>query len=168
MERIVLHASPRQMYRGLVLGLVGSTAGAAVLLLHISVWLGWWVVAVCGTYALIQLRSLGEETERVVIDDAGIRDSIFPVGVIGWSEVQGASVERVGSLEVVALKLRNPEQFIRRLPPVRQFIARHAGTAGLPAVYITLVGTDADPTRIAAVINDRSSRLRPKPIASSQ
>jgi hypothetical protein len=29
-----------------------------------------------------------------VIDDAGIRDTLLPVGTIGWPEVTGASVRR--------------------------------------------------------------------------
>jgi hypothetical protein len=152
MERIVLHASSRYLYRKLAFGLIGLAVGAN-LLLYLSRPLGWAIVGLSGIYALIQLRSLGEEVERVVIDDAGIRDSILPVGVIGWDEVRGASVQRVGSVEVVALQLRDPERFVRRLPSVRQFIARQALTAGLPGVYLTLVGTDGDPAKVAEMIN---------------
>jgi hypothetical protein len=156
MERIVLHTSPRHLYRKLAVGLIGLAIGAAVLLLQLSTQLGWGMVALGCVYALIQLRSLGEEIERVVIDDAGIRDSILPVGVIGWDEVRGASVQNIGSVEVVALQLRDPERFIRRLPGARQFIARKALEAGLPGVYLTLVGTDGDPRKIAEAINGRA------------
>jgi hypothetical protein len=156
MERIVLNASPRHIYRRLAVAVVGVVVGGALLLLPIQPRIGWAIVVLSAIYALVQLRSLGEEVERVVIDDAGIRDSIFPVGVIGWDEVRGASVQKVGSLEVVALQLRDPERFIRRLPSVRQYIARQALTAGLPAVYLTLVGTDGDARKIAEVINERS------------
>jgi hypothetical protein len=156
MERIVLHTSPRHLYRKLAVGLVGLAIGAAILLLQLSAQLGWGMAALSGIYALVQLRSLGEEIERVVIDDAGIRDSILPVGVIGWDEVQGASAQRIGSVQVVALQLRDPERFIRRLPGTRQFIARKAVEAGLPGVYLTLVGTDGDAPKIAEVINGRA------------
>jgi hypothetical protein len=156
MERIVLHASPRYLYRKLATGLVGLAIGAAILLLQLSPQLGWGMVALSGIYALVQLRSLGEEVERVVIDDGGIRDSILPVGVIGWDEVRGASVQSLGSVQVVALQLRDPERFIRRLPGARQFIARKALEAGLPGVYLTLVGTDGDARTIAEVINRRA------------
>ena len=156
MERIVLHTSPRQFYRKLALGLVGLAIGTAILRLQLLPLLGWAVVALSGVYALVQLRSLGEEVERVVIDDAGIRDSLLPVGVIGWDEVRGATVQRIGSVQVVALQLRDPERFIRRLPGVRQLIARRALEAGLPGVYITLVGTDGNPNEIAEVINGRT------------
>jgi hypothetical protein len=156
MERIVLHTSPRYLYRKLAVGLVGLATGGVILQLHLPAQLGWGMLALSGIYALVQLRSLGEESERVVVDDAGIRDSILPVGVIGWDEVQGASVQRIGSVEVVALQLRDPERVIRRLPGARQFIARKAVEAGLPGVYITLVGTDGDPGKIAEVINGRA------------
>jgi hypothetical protein len=157
MQRIVLHASPRFLYRKLVAGLIWIATGGVIIVLHLSPRLGWTVVALGAIYALLQVRSLGEEIERVVIDDSGIRDSMLPVGVIGWNEVQGASVQKVGSVAVVALQLRDAERVIRRLSGARQFIARKALEAGLPGVYITLVGTDGDPTRIAAVINERSS-----------
>lgn len=71
--------------------------------------------------------------------------------------VTGASVERIGSVAVVVLDLRNPERFMRRLPATRQFIARKALEAGLPAVYLTLAGTDADAERIAEAIRRRVS-----------
>jgi hypothetical protein len=81
----------------------------------------------------------------------------LPVGTIGWSEVTGASVRRIGSVPVVMLDLRDPERFMRRLPATRQFIARKALEAGLPAVYLTLAGTDADAERIAEAIRRRVS-----------
>jgi hypothetical protein len=56
---------------------------------------------------------------------------------------------------VVALKVRDPEHFIRRLPPARQFIARKALEAELPGLYLTLVGTEADPAEIVEAIRQR-------------
>jgi hypothetical protein len=170
MQRVVLHASRRYFYRKLAVGLAGLAIGAAILLLKLSDQLGWGMVVLSGIYALVQLRSLGEDIERVVIDDAGIRDSILPVGVIGWDEVQGASVQRIGSVPVVALQLRDPERFIRRLPGARQFIARKAQEAGLPGVYLTLVGTDGDPVSIAEAINAQAATRNPptSPMRSTQ
>ena len=155
MERIVLHTSSRYFQRRIVVALaVGLGAGTALLRLGL-VPAAWTVITLCGLYALLQLRSLGEEQERVVIDDSGIRDSMLPVGVIGWDEVRGASLVKVGSVDVVALQLRDPERCIRRLPGARQFIARKALETGLPGIYLTLVGTEGDPRKIAEVINGR-------------
>ena len=161
MERTILHTSPRYLYRRIAVALaVGLGVRTALLRLHLPA--GWVVLALSGFYALFQLRSLGEEQERVVIDDSGIRDSMLPVGVIGWVEVRGASVQQVGGVKVVTLQLRDPERFIRLLPKARQFIARKALEAELPGVYLTLVGTDGDPAKIAELINrrveDRRSR----------
>jgi hypothetical protein len=160
MRRIVLHTSPRQLYRRLAVGLIGLAIGGVILLLQLSPELGWGMVALSGIYALVQLRSLGEDIERVVIDDAGIRDSMLPVGLIGWDEVRGASLQSIGSVPVVALQLRDPERVIRRLPGARQFIARKALEAGLPGVYLTLVGTDGNPRIIADVINGRAAQVQ--------
>jgi hypothetical protein len=165
MRRIVLHTSPRQLYRRLGLGLVGVATGAGMLLLDLLPQLGWGMVALSGIYALVQLRSLGEDIERIVIDDSGIRDSMLPVGLIGWDEVRGASLQSIGSVPVVALQLSDPERVIRRLPAARQFIARKALEAGLPGVYLTLVGTDGNPRIIADVINSRSSQVRAQIVA---
>jgi len=73
----------------------------------------------------------------VVIHDAGIRDSVLLVGVIGWNEVRSASVESIGSVQVVALQLRDPEHFIRRLPGARQFIAPRMCAHHLASVVVT-------------------------------
>jgi hypothetical protein len=155
MQRIVFYAARRHSYRklGLCLGILA--VGAALLAVHVAPWLGWGLVLLGGGYAMVMLRALGEETERVVIDDAGIRDSSLPVGTIGWDEVRGASVQVIGSVPVVALEVRDPERFIRRLPAARQFIARKAIEADLPGLYLTLVGTEADPAQIVEAIKQR-------------
>ena len=156
MQRIVVHASRRHIYRklGLCAGLLGI--GAALLGVGLERWLAWAPLLLGGAYALVLLRALGEETERVVIDDAGIRDSSLPVGTIGWDEIRGASVRLIGSVRLVALEVRDPECYIRRLPPARQFIARKALEADLPGLYLTLVGTDADPSQIVEAIRQRA------------
>jgi hypothetical protein len=104
---------------------------------------------------LLLLRSRGEERERLVIDDAGLRDTLLPVGTIGWSEVTGATVEQIAGVPVVELGLRDPELFVRRLPATRQFVARKALEAGLPAVHLTLTGAEADAERIAETLRQR-------------
>ena len=78
------------------------------------------------------------------------------MGTIGWDEIRGASVRLIGSVRVVALEVRDPERYIRRLPAARQFIARKALEADLPGLYITLVGTDADPSQIVEAIRQRA------------
>jgi hypothetical protein len=65
---------------------------------------------------------------------------------------------------VVALKVRDPERFIRRLLPSRQFIARKALEADLPGLYLTLVGTEADPAEIVEAIRQRV-RASPSDVA---
>ena len=156
MERIVLRLSRRYHYRKLTVGLVLLGVGAALRKLDLPAWIGWGLAALGGVLTLMQLRSLGEEVERVVIDDSGIRDSILPVGVIGWNEVRAASVQEIGGVAVVALQLHDPERVTRRLPPARQFIARKGLEAGLPGIYLSLVGTDGDPHSIAEAINRRT------------
>jgi hypothetical protein len=158
MERIVVYASRRHIYRKLALCVGLLALGVALLGVHVARWVGYALALAGGAWALILLKSLGEETERVVIDDAGIRDSSLPVGIIGWDEVRDASVEMIGSVPVIQLRVRDPERFIRRLPSGRQFIARKAAEAGLPGLYINLVGTEAEPSAIAAAIR---ARVRP-------
>ena len=160
MERVVVYASRRHIYRKLLASLGLLAVGAALSSVDLPRWLAWCLMLLGGGYAVVLLRALGEQSERVVIDDAGIRDSSLPVGTIGWDEVRGASVQTIGSVSVVALEVRDPERFIRRLPAGRQFIARKALEAELPGLYLTLVGTEADPTKIVEEIR---RRVRPSP-----
>jgi hypothetical protein len=156
MQRIVVVAARGPVYRKLVVAGAMVAGGIALQQAEVAA-LGWTLAALGGIWALLLLRSLGEERERLVIDDAGIRDTLLPVGTIGWSEVTGVTVQRIGSVPVVVLALRDPQRFVRRLPATRQFIARKALEAGLPAVYLTLAGTDADAERIAEAIRRRVS-----------
>jgi hypothetical protein len=154
MKRIVVLASRRYIYRKLAVCLAIVAVGAVLAADRVR-GLGWILVSAGGACALIMVRALGEEAERLVIDDAGIRDSSLPVGTIPWEEVRGAAVQEIGGVRVVALTVRDPERFIRRLPASRQFIARKALEADLPGLYLTLVGTDADPTEIVDAIRQR-------------
>ena len=154
MQRIVVVAARGPIYRKLAVAGAMVAAGIALQQAELAA-LGWTLAALGGIWVLLLLRSLGEERERVVIDDSGIRDTLLPVGTIEWSEVTGATVQRIGSVPVVVLELRDPERFVRRLPATRQFIARKALEAGLPAVYLTLTGTEADAEHIAETIRQR-------------
>ena len=167
MQRIVVVAARGPAYRKLVVAAAMVAAGIVLERAEVAA-LGWVLAALGAIWALLLLRSLGEERERLVIDDAGIRDTLLPVGTIGWSEVTGATVQRIGSVPVVVLDLRDPERFVRRLPATRQFIARKALEAGLPAVYLTLTGTEADAERIADAIRQRigaTGARSPGPVA---
>jgi hypothetical protein len=160
MERIVVYASRRYIYRKAAVCLVLVVIGVGLLSAGLVRWLGWGLLILGAGYGLVLLRALGEDTERLVIDDSGIRDSSLPVGTIGWDEVRGAAVQEISGVRVVALKVRDPERFIRRLPSGRQFIARKALEAQLPGLYLNLVGTDAEAAAIAEAI---SQRIRSSP-----
>jgi hypothetical protein len=155
MERIVVHASRRQMGRKLAWCALLVMIGALLLSRDLLPWLGWTLAALGAGYGLLVLRSLGEDQERLVIDDSGIRDTAFPVGTIGWDEVQGASLQQIGHLPVIALEVPDPERVLRRLPSTRQLIARKAMEAGMPGIYISVAGTDADPAYIVEAIRQR-------------
>lgn len=156
MERLVLRTARRHIYRRLAFCIAGVGVGAALASISWTSWLGWAVVVIAGVPGLILLRGMGEDTERIVIDDAGIRDSHLPIGIIGWPEIKGATVQTIGGTKVVNLELRDPERFLRRLPAPRQFIARKAHEAGLPGVYLALQGIDVEPLRIAELISRRA------------
>ncbi|HEY7637598.1 MAG TPA: STM3941 family protein [Gemmatimonadales bacterium] len=156
MERLVLRTARRHIYRKLAICVSAAGVGVGLASIGLAPWLGWAVGVIAGVPALIMLRGLGEETERIVIDDAGIRDTHLPIGVIGWTEIKGATVQTIGGAKVVNLELKDPERMLRRLPPARQFIARKALEAGLPVVYLALRGIDFDPTRIAELISRRA------------
>jgi hypothetical protein len=156
MERLVLRTARRHIYRKLAWCIAAVGVGAGLANLELTTWIGWAIVLLGAVPGLMVLRSLGEDTERVVIDDMGIRDSHLPIGIISWSDIKGATVQTIGGTRVVGLELRDPERVIRRLPAGRQFIARKPHEAGLPGVYIALNRIDADPTRIAELIRRRA------------
>ena len=160
MERIVVHGSRRRMLRKLAWSVSLLGIGAGLLAAGSIRWLGWTLILAGGGYGLLVLRALGEDEERLVIDDSGVRDSALPVGTIGWDEIRGAVVRDISGVSVIALELRDQERFIRRLPATRQFIARKAHEAGLPGVYLTVTGTEANPAQLAEAIN---RRVRPSP-----
>lgn len=112
----------------------------------------------CGVWALVTLRALGEDRERIVLDDAGIRDASWPIGMLAWREVTGASVQRIGRYDVVALALRDPAATFSRLTGARRLLAEKAHAAGLPALYLSPAGTDATAVQLAVFVNEQVRR----------
>lgn len=129
MERLVLRTARRHIYGKLACCTAAVGVGAALASLELTSWLGWAVIVIAGVPGLILLRGVGEDTERIVIDDAGIRDSHLPIGLIGWTEIKGATVQTIGG---------------RKWGP------------GLPGVYLALRGIDVDPQQIAELISRRA------------
>jgi hypothetical protein len=99
MERIVILASRRQMFRKLAWCISLLGIGGGLLAAGLVPWLGWSLGVLGGGYSLVVLRALGEDNERLVIDDSGIRDSSLPVGTIDWDEVRGGRFRRSATFQ---------------------------------------------------------------------
>jgi len=85
MERLVLRTARKHIYGKLAICLAAVGVGAALVSIELTSWLG------CGrdrwSSRVDAAAGLGEDTERIVIDDAGIRDSHLPLGILRIAEL---------------------------------------------------------------------------------
>jgi hypothetical protein len=130
---------------------VGFTA-AGLLLAYFGAggqrWLGWVCIGVFGAGVPLFARRVADGRPRLEITDAGIHDRLLRVGVIEWSDIRDAVPYRVGSTVLVGLDVREPEKYLRRLPPIARRIATLHAQLGLPPLSLSLTGLAADPEHV--------------------
>src|SRR5581483_3668446 len=104
---------------------------------------------------------------RLVIDDDGIHDHLLRVGTIPWSEIVGAKMRTVNSFCFIALELREPELWLRRMSPLRRWLMSRNRSAGFGMLSLNLNATDGDPVQVLRLIQQRCGESASHPAASS-
>ncbi|HZR36829.1 MAG TPA: rhomboid family intramembrane serine protease [Nevskia sp.] len=168
MQPLLIHGK-RSRYLTLVAMAVGFI-GTGVLLgiqgggLRLYGWL--LVVVQCLSLPnLVRLALL--KGPRLVIDDDGIHDHLLRVGTIPWSEIVGAKMRTVNSFCFIALELREPELWLRRMSPLRRWLMSRNRSAGFGMLSLNLNATDGDPVQVLRLIQQRCGESASHPAASS-
>lgn len=151
MERIVI-ASPRFRWVVGLLFALGLVAAGVYVVLHGDAWAGWIAIVYFGFCALVIGIQAVDARPRIVIDERGIFDRTLRVGVIEWEDVRGAHPPSARHDSHVPLELRDPDKYVRRLPPPMRRLAAMNRGSGLAEFSLNLSGTGADPARIVEAI----------------
>jgi hypothetical protein len=120
MDRVVLKNS-RWQYLLLLLASLGFVAGGvSILAMGKSSLAGWAGIVFFGAWALVFTR-LVDARPRLII--SGILDRTLGVGIIPWSDIEGAYHRSISGNHFICLILRDPETYRQRLSPLRRTVA---------------------------------------------
>jgi hypothetical protein len=131
---------------------VGMAVGGLFLVLQGESLAGWPALVFFSACAVSIGYQAIQRGPRVVIDQVGILDRTLGIGIIPWSEIQGAFVKRVSTARFVCLELRDPEPFRARLSPLKRRLIQVNRKLGYTDFSVNLTGTDADPDAVCELI----------------
>ncbi|WP_333677478.1 STM3941 family protein [Dyella sp.] len=154
MSPIVINAS-RLKYALLLLVAVGFVfAGAFMVAFDAATeaWLGWANIVLFGACIPLFLWQLLDARPRLVMDEQGIFDRTLGVGVIPWSEITGAYLRSIMSVDFICLELRDPLQWLQRLSPAKRAVVRANEAMGFSALNVSLGGLEADAQQVHELI----------------
>lgn len=160
MEPIVIRPSRLRWALLLVTALVFVAAGVVMAASSEGVIVGVLSIVFFGLCALVAIQQLTDARPRVVIDDEGVLDRTLKVGRIAWSDIEGAYVRRMHANAFVCLELRDPAKYTAGLSPVMRRLAALNEKLGFTPLSLNLAHTDANPERVAELIEREVLRRR--------
>jgi hypothetical protein len=89
---------------------------------------------------------------RLVIDSEGVCDRMLGLGRIPWSEIINARLEFMNDDAMVCLDLRDPQEWVARLPRRHRFLASANRAIGFSQFNLVISNLDAPPEKIFALI----------------
>lgn len=159
-EQIVFKRSHWKIVLLLIVSLTFVAAGAFLVARSPDKWVGWMSITFFGGCAAVFVWQLLDSRPRLIIDDRGIFDRTLGVGVIPWSEIVDAFPRTIASCRFVCLVLRQPEEYLSRLPRRRRPFASLNRELGFTDFSINLIDIGVDPAELCELIMKRASLER--------
>lgn len=115
-------------------------------------WVGWLCMVFFGSCAMIFVWQLIDSRPRLVIDDKGVMDRTLGLGVIPWSEMEGAYLKSIHGQDFVCLELRNTDRWLERLSPLKRKLTSANVALGFAPINLNLSGVSADAGQVLQLI----------------
>jgi hypothetical protein len=101
---------------------------------------GWFGVVFFGLGFIVVPWMLCSKGPLLVIDDHGIEDRRWKIGVIPWEDVHSLSVITIQSTKLLGIELVDPEKYLARLPRWQRSLAAINSAVGYPPFAISFAG----------------------------
>ena len=126
----------------LLFACLGFVVGAVCLLMFDpdGAFLGGSTILFFGGGAGITFWQLVDDRPRLVIDDAGILDRTIGVGLIAWSDIEGAYVKSIQGNDFICLELRDPDSYRVSQKGIRRAMASANRSLGFTDFNVNLMG----------------------------
>jgi len=112
----------------------------------------WCGIVMFGSCEAFFLWMYLDRRARIIIDSEGVFDRLLGLGRIPWTEILGARLEFMGEDAMVCLELRDPQEWIARLPARHRFLAPANQAIGFSQFNLIISNLDAAPEQVFALI----------------
>jgi hypothetical protein len=101
---------------------------------------GWFGVGFFGLGLLVFPFAFFRTGPQVIIDENGIEDRRWKLGVIPWEDIRSLSILEIQSTKMLAIDLVDPDKYLARLPKRSKWLASVNRALGLPTFAISFAG----------------------------
>jgi hypothetical protein len=162
-QQIVVH--PPRAYARVILACCLVLVGVGVYLLVIGEdpLVAWGIVTLFSCTSVFFGRRALSWHPRLVIDESGVLDRTLGIGLVPWSDIQGAALEFVDDREFVCLQVRHPKESTEstaKVPSGRKKLATANEKADFAEVTLDLSGVSMATEDVLALIQQRCSQAR--------
>jgi hypothetical protein len=117
-----------------------------------------WIAAVafgaCASFAGWQFY---DARPRLVIDDRGVLDRTFAIGVIPWRDIRGVELKRIHGHPHLCLTLDSAAAYTTRLSPMLQRVVALDRQMGFTDLCVSLAGSPVDADQIVTSVRQHIS-----------
>ena len=117
---------------------------------------GWLCTLLFGACAAFHGWRFFDSRPRLVIDDEGIYDRTL--GLIPWSDIQGAYLRSIHSNDFICLDVRDSDRYLQRMSDVKRALASANAALGFTPISLSLSGIVADSNDILELIVKRMQK----------
>lgn len=101
---------------------------------------GWFGLVFFGFAFLKALLDLLRPATKIIINDKGIEDRRWRVGVVPWDEITAIELRSIGPAKCLCLKVRDPDKYIDRMSAIHRCCVWANGLFGYPPISIAFTG----------------------------
>jgi len=121
---------------------------------------GWAGIICFGACALIFGCQMFDARPRLIIDEYGILDRTLGVGIIPWSDIDGAYVKSISGNNFICLIVRDPGTYAQRLSPLRRAMSSVNQALGFTDISINLSGVNASTDEVFELVMKRAEAAK--------
>ncbi len=155
MQPIVIGAPRRNWGLAALAAGVLTAIGGILIGVRFQPTAGWIILVACGAGTLFAGWQFYDARPRLVIDDRGVLDRTFAIGVIAWNDITDVTLKRVQGRTQLCLHLRNAAKYTTRLPPTLLRMVALNRELGLTDLSVDLTGLAGDPADLETNVRGR-------------
>ena len=106
----------------------------------IAIVAGWFGFVFFGFVFIKILWDLLRPATKVIINDDGIEDRRWRVGVVPWDEITAIDLRWMSSAKFLCLEVRDPDKYINRMSGFHRLCVWANGLLGYPPLTMTFTG----------------------------